>query len=224
MKSVLAINDAGAETNKPIGNPFGQFNEGTGPKQDNIIVRTKKGDRAVEVEFPNHGENKVSDFVIPVSPAFNEKKGSGADGSPIDESIKKRPPSYSDREISGQFPKNLPEDEGRRTELERDMGLVASENETPERSTSYLAGVAYIKQLYGNKEYERALLETDQLVRMYQTDPKLHSMRGTLLERLGKLELALKSWKQALRFDPDNIRLKRFIERKELKQRGLASP
>ncbi len=227
MKSVFATNNSEAETNKPIGNPFGPYNVGTGPQQnENIILRTKKGDRSVEVEFPNTGNNQVSDFVIPVSPAFTDKgKGNvGSDGNVVDESMKKRPPSFSDREITSRFPKNLPEDEGRRTDLEREMGLVASENETPEQSTSYLSGVAFIKQLYANKEYERALLETDQLIRQYQTDPKLHAMRGTLLERLGKAELALKSWKQALRYSPDNIRLKRFIERKELRQRGLASP
>jgi tetratricopeptide (TPR) repeat protein len=224
MKDVLALNNAEAEQNKPIANPFGPYNGGTGPDKENIILRTKKGDRSVEVEFPNDGDNKVSDFVIPVSPAFNDKRGLASEPGPLDDSVKKRPPSYSDREISAKFPKNLPEDEGRRTELERDMGLVASDNETPERSTSYLAGVAFIKQLYGNKEYERALLECDQLIKMYQTDPKLHAMRGTLLERIGKLDLALKSWKQALRYDPDNTRLKRFIERKEMKQRGIASP
>ena len=63
----------------------------------------------------------------------------------------------------------------------------------------------------------------DDVLKLYQTDPKLYEMRGTLLDRLGKADLAFKSWNQALRFDPANQVLRRFVERKQA-GRALASP
>lgn len=52
----------------------------------------------------------------------------------------------------------------------------------------------------------------------YQTDPRLHQMRGTLLDRMGRTELAIKAWQQALRFDQGNQTLRRFVDRREQKR------
>jgi predicted RNA polymerase sigma factor len=48
-------------------------------------------------------------------------------------------------------------------------------------------------------------------------------MRGTLLDRLGYAELALKAWQEALELRPENATLRRFIERKrKVRERNIA--
>lgn len=227
VKSFLAL-DAKAEKAPPISNPFGTF-YGNGPgSRENIVLRTKKGDRSVEVELPG-GTADMTDFVLPMSPAFRDSTGSGRSPASLggDElstaGYKDRHPSITDREITRSFPQGLPEDEGKRREIEGGLGLMEAEDSAPAADYSYLAALDHIKGLYKAARYEAALLEIDELVRAYPTDPKLYQMRGTLLDRLGRADLALKSWNQALRFEPSNQSLRRFIERKQQK-RSLASP
>jgi len=203
---------------KPIANPFYAYRGGVnGDPSQNIILRTKKGDRSVELELPGDAQS-LSDFVLPVSPAFRDTGRSPAsEEASIDETYKDRAPGYSDREITQTFPQGLAEDEGKRREIEKGLNLTPSDDSNPtEGSPSYLAATDRIKQLYKSGRFEAALLEIDEIIRQFQTDGRLYEMRGTLLDRLGRRELALKSWKQALRFEPKNQSLRRFIERKEL--------
>lgn len=231
FRSIFALN-AKQEPSKPIRNPFGEFSSANEPNET-IIFRTKKGDNAVEVELPK-ATQEHTDFVFPVSPMM----GKGANGfnnrSPaaetatsgdalMDERYKDQTPGLSDREITKGFPQGMAEDGAKRQDIEHELGLVPPEDSAPIRNKSYLAATDHVKQLYKYGRYEAALIEIDELLREYPTDPRLHQMRGTLLERLGQHELALKSWNQALRFNPGNESLKRFIERKTQK-RSLASP
>lgn len=235
VKNVIAPNSETPERT-PIRNPFGTFSSGPGSAaNDTMIFRTKKGDGAVEVEVPRTGEG-ISDFVIPISPKFapgyrgpasvsdaSESGSVSTGGDPqIDSTYKDREAGPTDREIVRTFPQVLPEDENKRQEIEQDLGLVRSEDNGSERSRSYLAQVDKVKQLYRYGRFEAALLELDSMVRDYPTNPKLHAMRGTLLERLGKGELAMKSWKQALKLDPANQSLRKFVDRREQK-RSVAS-
>jgi Flp pilus assembly protein TadD len=108
-----------------------------------------------------------------------------------------------------------PEDERRRQEIEKGLELTTPEDgANPDMDSSYLAGLDHIKYLYRLERFEAALIDTDDLIKKYQTDPKLYEMRGTLLDRLGRRELAMRSWNQALRFSPENKRLRRFLETK----------
>ncbi|MEK6704579.1 MAG: tetratricopeptide repeat protein [Bdellovibrionota bacterium] len=202
---------------KPISNPFGTY-YGTAANDNarTMILRTKKGDRSVEIEIPR-ADQEMSEFVIPVSPAFKDgqRTPASADAGMVDESYKDRPPTFSDREIVASMPSGPGETDAKRHEIEEGLNLVPSSNETPERDTSYLAGIDRIKQLYRLGRYEAALIESDILLQQYQTDPKIYEMRGTLLDRLGKTELAIKSWQQALHLNPKNLALRRFIERKQ---------
>ncbi len=206
----------------PISNPFGHYSPSRAGGQDTIVLRTKKGDRAVEVELP--GQNgAMTDFVLPLSPAFRDPSRDPASAvGEIDERYRGKRPGMTDREITRTIPHNLPEDEGNRREVETALGLVPSEDDRPENEASYLGELDHVKQLYRAARYEAALMEMDELIRAYPTDPKLHQMRGTLLDRLGRTDLALKSWNQALRFEPANISLRRFVERKQA-QRSIAS-
>lgn len=75
LGAVLASSCAsilGREKTKPIQNPFGDVYPGAAadPNQA-LILRTKKGDRSVEVQMPGSAA-QMSDFVIPVSPAFQD--------------------------------------------------------------------------------------------------------------------------------------------------------
>jgi tetratricopeptide (TPR) repeat protein len=218
VKSALAIKD-GQPASPPIQNPFGAYYAAGAPKE-NIVLRTKKGDRAVEVELPGSA-GEMTDFMIPISPAFEEQgrrpaSASGAEGALVDERYRERGPGITDREITSRLPRNLPEDEGKRREVETGLGLIQAEDPTPQSDKSYLAQIDHVKQLYKVARYEAALMELDEMVRQYPTDAKLYEMRGTLLDRVGRTEMALQSWQQALRFDPGNVSLKKFVERKQL--------
>lgn len=219
FRSVFAL-DTNSGRQPPIQNPFGNeyvHNQG----RENIVLRTKKGDRSIEVELPGDTAN-MTDFVVPTSPGFKDEGRSPASGE-FGSEYKDRTPTMTDREITHNFPQALPEDLDARREVEEGLGVVQSEDSVPARDKSYLAALDHVKQLYKGARYEAALLEVDEMLRAYPTDPKLYTMRGTLLDRLGRTELALKSWNQALRFDPKNASLRRFVERKS-EQRKLASP
>ena len=226
MRSFLAA-DAAPKSQGPIANPFEAYQGDDKSKQNNIILRTKKGDRSVEVELPNnHGE--LSDFTVPMSPAFRENGGrdpASSDSGVTDERYRERSPSLTDREIVNAMPHGTETgmDDGSRREIENGLGLMPTEEGVPAQDHSYLAALDHVKQLYKGTRYEAGLLELDEMVRAYPTDPKLYEMRGTLLDRLGRADLALKSWGQALRLNPSNESLKRFVERKQQK-RSVASP
>ncbi len=229
MSKVFATDNGEKGPSKPIANPFsGQYADPSmDPQNSHMILRTKKGDRSIEVELPRVDQG-MTDFVIPVNPAFRDGAGrspaSLAGEGVLDETYKERRAGYSDREIVSSMPQGVPEDAERRRSIEDGLGLAPSADSLPDHasSASYLAGIDRIKQLYRMGRFEAALLDIDEMVRLYPTDPKLHAMRGTCLERLGKIDLAIKSWQQSLRFDPTNLSLKRFIDRK-VQKRGLAS-
>lgn len=206
-----------------IENPFGDFHLDTEAQKQNIVLRTKKGDRAVEVEFPG-GHRTLTEFVVPMSPEF-AMDGARAPASQngIDNTYVETKPTVADREITEGFPQGSPDQEWKRREIESELGLMKSEDNAPRGDASYLASIDKIKQLYKTGRFEGGLIEVDQLIRLYPTDPKLHEMRGTMLDRLGYIDLAIKSWQQALEFNPNNLSLKKFIERKVKLTRGVAS-
>lgn len=210
----------------PISNPFfSNSHPANGPSQ-NLVLRTKKGDRSVELEMPGDQET-LSDFVLPVSPAFkkdsNPESSMGA-STGIDESYQGHAPTLTDREIARAMPQGSPEDETRRSEIETSLNLVPVEGEDlPSNLPSYLAKVDRIKQLYKIGRFEAALVEVDEGISRFQMDARLHEMRGTLLDRLGKEDLALKSWNQALHLNPNNKSLRKYVERRTA-LRGRTGP
>jgi tetratricopeptide (TPR) repeat protein len=211
--------DTSKEENKPISNPFGDYERtlanATDPA-DTIIFRSKSGNKAVEVELSRANQG-VTDFVLPVSGASASRApASAADDSaaPAENTYASLAPTATDRELTRKFSQAPFEDEQKRSDIEKGLGLVQSEEMTPERQKSYLASMDHIKQLYRMGRYEAGLIEVDSMIRDFPTDPKLHEMKGTLLDRVGRRDLALKSWGQALRFNPGDQTLRRFIERR----------
>jgi tetratricopeptide (TPR) repeat protein len=212
--------DSSKEENKPISNPFGDYEASlanTTDPADTMIFRSKNGNKAVEVELSRANQG-VTDFVLPIS------GGSGSSRAPAsasDESAASAENAYAslaptatDRELTRKFSQAPFEDAQKRSDIEKGLGLVQSEEMTPERQRSYLASMDHIKQLYRMGRYEAGLIEVDSMIRDFPTDPKLHEMKGTLLDRVGRRDLALKSWGQALRFNPGDQTLRRFIERR----------
>jgi hypothetical protein len=202
----------------PISNPFPieWGYEGRNVAKESVVLRTKKGDRAVEVEFPGD-PGAFSDFVVPVSPAFSDghplrTRGDdyADDGEGSWRDIK---PTYSDREITSSFPKG-PAASGQRRDLEDELGVLPPENPEPVRESSYLAALDHVKRLFRNGRYENALTQVDELLTLYPTDPRLHQMRGTLLDRTGQPDLAMRSWAEAIELDPANMGLKKFVDRR----------
>ncbi len=203
-----------------IENPFGNYNQETNDPSRNITFRSKKGDQALELEFPEKGN---SDMVIPMNSKYqNNERTSIAGTDEVDYQYKDRKPSMADREIASTFggSKNL-EDESKRHEIEQNLGLQPSD-EAPNMDESYLAKLDVVKQLFRTKRYEAAMIEIDQLVKSYPTNSRLYEMRGTLLDRMGYQDLALRSWKQAIELDPTRVTLKKTIEKRE-QQRSVAS-
>ena len=218
VKTLFAANSQQNQS-KPIQNPFGDLYPNGDNNKQNIVLRTKKGDRSVEVELPG-GSQDMTDFVVPMSPAFSDRGRSPAStgDTGLDETYRERPPSYTDREIASTFPQGTVANDAKRRDIENGLGVVGSENDRPDSDKSYLASIDHVKQLFKSARYEAALMDLDQLVRTYPTDPRVYEMRGTLLDRLGHSDLAMKSWNQALHLDPSNLALKRFVERKEQKR------
>lgn len=221
IKGFFAIDPKPARQG-PIANPFWDYSPQNN-RQENIVLRTKKGDRSFEVELPG-GHAELSDFSIPVNPNFKDGRNPASfHNLENDQSFKERAPSMTDREITSKFSQGSPELDATRLGVESELGVMASEESAPAADRSYLAAMDHVKLLYKSGRYEVGLLELDELLRAYPTDPRLYEMRGTLLDRLGKQDLAIKSWNQAVRLDPSNQPLKRFVERKS-KNRSPASP
>ena len=213
---------------RPIENPFGDFYNAQKQSNQPTILRTKKGDRSIEIEIPNNSKD-ITDFTVPMSPEFKDLNGirnpASSNQGQFDYSYEDKKPTIADREIEQSFPRGNPNEEWKRREIEKGLGLAPTMDETPDSDSSYLAKIDKVKQLYNMGRYEAALLEVDPLIRQYPTNPKLYEMRGTVLQKLGYLDLAIKSWGQALEFSPSNEGLRKFVERQRYVQsRRLASP
>ncbi len=247
VKTGLAIRNAEEDQKRsPIHNPFGALYAQTVPEgsgNGNVILRTRQntpqGNRSVEIEIPSQTAG-LTDLAIPVSSALASSPQRGpasawgqnsSDSLAALESSKAYQglaPTLADREITRNFPQSTSANLAQQTEIEMGLGLVPAQDSIPEASESYLGALDQIKVLYRTGRFEAALIETDRLVKQYPTSPQIHQMRGTLLERVGQNELALKSWKQALELEPSNESLRKFIDRKEKNAiflgRKVASP
>ena len=212
MGTVFATNPK--KSDGPISNPFDGYAAGN-TADTGTVFRTRKGDQSFEVAFPDQ-TSKLDQVSMPT------RTVQGDESIPADDPYRNRKPAIADREIAESFPKNGGEFEGDRNDIEQTLGVMPSADSTPHADKSYLAGLDRIKRLYRDGRYEASLLEVEDLLVDFPTAPKLYEMRGTLLDRLGRSELAIRSWQQALRLEPKNASLKKYLDRKRA-TRGLAS-
>jgi Flp pilus assembly protein TadD len=92
-------------------------------------------------------------------------------------------PTLADREIGAATDKGAP---------------VAS----AARPKSYLAGLGRVTDLYAARRFELALIELAQIEEAFPEDARVLAMKGSLLRRLGKRDLAREAWRKALELDP----------------------
>lgn len=202
------------EAPAPISNPFLTYSkDAKGDNSQNMVLRTKKWDRQIEIEIPDDSRS-IGEFSVPIT---SGESSDGGNNSNIDDlQYKDHVPTISDREISRDMTATSPDDEQRQRDIESGLYLKPSADPlTQSKSVSYLARIDHIKQLYRSSRYEVALIESDDLLREYPYDSKLYEMRGTLLDRLGRAELALKAWNQSLRLNPKNSSLRKYIARRQ---------
>ena len=213
-----ASNTGNTENAKPIDNPFAEGRWKDSESNSNITLRTRRGDQSVEVELPNKYN---SDLEVPMNPKFLSSTDS-RNTNGIDYSYNDLKPTVADREIASTFgTTGSIQDEKKKREIEQSLGLQEND-ELPNMDQSYLAKVDVVKQLFRNNRHEATLIEIDKLIKDYPTNAKLYEMRGTVLDRMGYKDLALRSWKQSLEFRPNQLALKKIVDRREL-QRGVAS-
>lgn len=216
VKTFMAL-DEKDDRGKPIQNPFGVMypsagGDGGGP----VVVRSKSGDRALEVEIPSRNSD-ISEWVVPVGEPGQGKAAVAQAGAVRDYGDRK--PSSLDRDIQRRMPQLASEDVAARREIEYEMGLQPVEEDLPRGDKSYLGALDRIKSLFREGRYEAALLESEDMLKDHPTDPRLHEMKGTLLDRLGYADLARQSWSQSLKLQPSNEPLRRFLDR-----RGVRMP
>lgn len=215
--SACASNTGISEQSKPIDNPFAESNWKSEEETGNITLRTRRGDQMVEVELP---QKYGSSLEVPMNPKFMTNQGS--DGKSMDLTYQDLKPTMADREIASTFSSTGNyEDAKTKRDIEMTLGLQEID-EAPEMDQSYLAKVDVVKQLFKNHRYEASLIEIDRMIRDYPTNAKLFEMRGTVLDRMGYRDLALRSWKQSLEFNPNQMALKKIVSRREA-QRDVAS-
>jgi len=209
---------------QPIANPFKGYDREVEGQSNAIRFKTTHGDSSYEVAVPNSGD---SDLEVPFTENGSKKGrslasgGGGSDASGIDYQYRDTKQTMADREIASTFNRGSnTETDNKRSEIEGELGLEASEGETI--NESYLAKIDVIKQLFRTARFEAALIELDRLVQAYPNNSRLYEMRGTVLDRLGYSDLAIKSWRQALEFNPSRLGLKKLVEKRE-QQRAIAS-
>ncbi|HTL11093.1 MAG TPA: hypothetical protein VL588_01315 [Bdellovibrionota bacterium] len=219
MQQALGGGGGGDTAGRAISNPFQDTTWAERQSQERVVFRSKKGSRAIEVEVPSSTQ-EFEDFTIPMSPQFAAETPGGRSPASVggdagaDTGYEDRKPTATDLEIVGAMPQGNPGDDHERQQIEEGLGLRPVEDAGPRAGVSYLASIDKVNQLFRGGRYEAGLLEIDALLRSYPTDPRLYEKRGTLLERLGYHELAIRSWQQAVKLDPDNLSLKAYLERK----------
>ncbi len=202
-----------------IDNPFSQFGAVAPDSSKSITFRSKKGDKQMEIEIP---QDPTAEFQLPMNPKLTESGPAPGERAGLDEQYLRRKPGIADREIASTFTDHEdPVAGARRREIESGLGLQPSDD-LPVMDESYLGKMDYIKQLFHGGRHEAALMEIDALIKQYPTNARLYEMRGTVLDRIGYPDLALRSWKQALEFEPGKAALRKVVERREA-QRNVAS-
>lgn len=84
-------------------------------------------------------------------------------------------------------------------DVDRVLGVESSDNAN---APSFTLGVQKVKELFKDKQFEEALIETNDLLRYYPRSAQLLLMKGTLHQRLSQVDLALTAYERAFEFEP----------------------
>jgi tetratricopeptide (TPR) repeat protein len=154
------------------------------------VVRMTDGRREWEVEFPD--ARYGSEVRVPLKNGGHQIKLAG-DRSNL---------TAADREL---------QEEARTTREKADPYDLMDQPKPAEKptkvkkaKTSYLVGVAQIRELYDARNLEIALVQLVELEKEYPNDEKLLSMKGSIYRKMGKNGLARAAWERVLALNPDN--------------------
>ncbi|SMF13511.1 tetratricopeptide repeat protein [Pseudobacteriovorax antillogorgiicola] len=170
---------------------------GTNGKEDKFVIRTISGDTEYVIEIPR----AATDYDVAVPLAQSKES--------LVEEPKVRNPQLTDRELTSQFPQLDAQTEEERALLDKAFGV--SEKEGPRQAPSYTVGLAKVGKLYKKHQYEYALIEVNNLLAFYPNSSRLYKMKGSILIRLGNLQLAEKSWLRAGELAPEDPVIRRGL-------------
>ena len=186
-------------------------------RDDKLVVRTSVGNTEYQLEVPSAADDM--DIEIPIMPLG----GSQATGTLTGD----RPgglgnPSSADRELTGALPQIDSKFPGETGVLDKAFGTGPDGGYR--QSPSYVLGIAKVNQHYKRREYEYAMVELNNLLAFYPNSPKLHKMKGTVLVRMGSLELAERAWVRAQQLEPDDASLNNGLRQLQFRIAALRRP
>jgi tetratricopeptide (TPR) repeat protein len=178
------------------------------------VVRMTDGRREWEVEFPD--ARYGSEVRVPLKNGGHQMKLSG-DHSNL---------TAADRELqeNERATREKPDKAG--DGVYDLMGDAPKSSDKPTKmkkpKTSYLVGVAQIRELYDARNLEIALVQLVELEKEYPNDEKLLSMKGSIYRKMGRNNLARAAWERVLALNPDNTNvaaaLRALAEEEEKKE------
>lgn len=185
--------------------------------EDRFVIRTTAGASEYSVEIPYAADDY--DVEVPIADL------SGGEGeTPVEKDV--RNPQVTDRELVANMPRLSELTQEERALMDKAFG--AGEKAGPRQAPSYMMGMAKVVKYYKELKHEYALVEINNLLAYYPTSIKLLKMKGTVLIKLGNLELAEKTWLRAADLAPMDPVIKRGLaklrKRIEFNQRVAMDP
>ena len=171
-----------------------------------VVVKTVHSGSEYVIELPNDGTDYS--LTIPLDQIGNA-------GAVSRRKSKSRQAHITDRELVSEMPKESPETRKSRKLVEKAFGMASSKK--PRQPPSYSEGLVDIVHFYKRKEYEKALIETNQLLAFYPNSVRLLKMKGSILIKTGNYNIAIRSWNKAYSLRPNDKTLKKAIAALEQK-------
>jgi hypothetical protein len=180
--------------------PFAEESKRIGKNQNKepFRIRSTVGNSEYQIELPGAADDY--DVQLPLGEMPNSKASAQQKDSELI-------PNVTDREFEDNMPKMTEPDD--RQLVESALGL--GEANGPRQGPSYTLKLAKINQLYSERQYEIALVEINQLLSYYPTDPRLNKMKGTVLVKMRNFRMAEVAWTRASEFAPSDETLRQAL-------------
>ncbi len=186
--------------------PFAEETVRIGKNQNKEPFSIKTGQGQYQVDLPGAADDYDVNLPLQAMPQ----------ASPAPAETAKTKPNMTDREFEANMPKLAEPDD--RYLMESALGL--GENGGPGQAPSYTLMIDKINDLFRLRKYELALVEINQLLGFYPTDPRLYKMKGTILVKTRNFKMAELAWTRAAEFAPLDASLKSALAK--LRERNLS--
>ncbi len=201
------------------------------PDAQHVANKNKSSAQVDEMldQLPEDARGSDGEISIPVDPSVlqsSEKKL-----TPLEQRRREVNARRTDQEIIGA---TRSRDDALGKEMnDIDKKLKVTNDDNNDQLPSFTLGSQKIKDLYKMREYDEALIEANELLRYYPKSAALLSMKGSLHQRLGQIDVALSSYKRAYEYEPSRRllaqieHLQRLIAERESLRRtreGIVTP